>query len=220
MGWDEFANVFRIAREADPKVKLAYNDYNIANESQSRAANSKQRARVIELVQLLRDKGAPVDILADQAHFSAPLTPPARVVEIWAEMAKLGLPLEITEFDTAIPDDAVQADYVRDILIAAFAEPKIESFLMWGFWEGAHWRAKEGGAMFRQNWTPRPAQLAYEDLVLKQWMTNAQLQTDKNGVVQTRGFLGDYQATLEVGGREKVAEFSLSAAGLKLQIAL
>ncbi|BCM93756.1 anti-sigma-I factor RsgI6 [Abditibacteriota bacterium] len=218
LGWDEFANVFKIAHEVDPNVKLAYNDYNIANEAQSPLSNARQRARVLQIVQLLRDKGAPLDILGDQAHFGTPLTHPGRVVEIWAEMAKLGMPIEITEYDAAIPDDQLHADYTRDILIAAFAEPKIESFLMWGFWQGAHWRANEGGAMFRTDWTKRPAQEAYENLVLKQWMTHVQLTTDKDGVIQTRGFLGEYDVVIQAEGREKTLHISLGKAGLEQQI--
>lgn len=220
LGWDEFAQVFKIAREADPNVRLAYNDFNIANEAENPTRNARHRARVVELIRLLREKGAPIDILGDQAHIGGVLTAPARVAAIWSEMAKLGLPLEITEFDAAIPDDAVHAEYVRDILITAFAEPSIESFVMWGFWEGLHWRAGEGGALFRRDWTPRPAQLAYEDLVLKQWRTNVTLRTDNNGVLQTRGFLGDYDVTISTNGQSKTFKMSLPKNGAKRQVVL
>ncbi len=220
LGWDEFANVFKIAREVDPNVKLAYNDYNISNEAQNRVTFGKQRIRVAQLIQMLREKGAPVDIYGDQAHFGTPLTTPARVVQIWDEVAKIGLPIEVTEYDAGIPDDKLHGEFTRDILIAAFAEPKMQSFIMWGFWEGSHWRAGEGGAMFRRDWSKRPAQEAYEKLVLGDWMTNQSLQTGADGTIQARGFLGDYDVTIAANGKSKTLQMKLPKAGARVQIAL
>ena len=220
LGWDEFANVFKIVREVDPNVKLAYNDYNISNEAQNLVTFGKQRIRVAQLIELLRKNGAPVDIYGDQAHFGLPLTTPARVVQIWDEVAKIGLPIEVTEYDAGIPDDKLHGEFTRDVLIAAFAEPKMQSFIMWGFWEGAHWRGAESGAMFRRDWTKRPAQLEYEKLVLGDWMTNANLQTSNDGAISTRGFLGDYNVTVEANGKTKTMPMKLGKDGGKLQITL
>ena len=220
LGWDEFANVFKIAHEVDPNVRLAYNDFNISNESPNPPQMRAQRQKVARLIQLLKDKGAPIDIYGDQAHIGPPLTPPARMIEIWDEAAKLGLSLEITEFDVGIPNDELHAETVRDTLIAAFSEPQIESFLMWGFWEGAHWRAADGGAMFRRDWSKRPAQEAYEKLVLGEWMTHQNLKTDAEGQVQTRGFLGDYNVTAQANGKSATIQLKLSKDGAKTQLVL
>jgi len=169
---------------------------------------------------MLREKGAPVDIYGDQAHFGTPLTTPARVVRIWDEVAKIGLPIEVTEYDAGIPDDKLHGEFTRDILIAAFAEPKMQSFIMWGFWEGSHWRGSEGGAMFRRDWSKRPAQEAYEKLVLGDWMTNATLRTDSNGIVQTRGFLGNYDAIITANGKTKKIPLKLEKNGSRVQVSL
>lgn len=218
LGWDEFANVYKIAREVDPNVKLAYNDYNISNENQNPLVNSYQRVRVAELIQLLRKEGASIDVYGDQAHMGLPLTAPARMVEIWQEVAKLGLPIEITEFDVGVINDEIHGQYVEDTLIAAFSVPQVETFMMWGFWENSHWRAAEGGAMFRADWSKRPAQEVYEKWVLDKWKTNATLTTDKNGVVQTRGFLGDYQMTIEQNGKSQTVPLSLDKDGWRAQL--
>jgi endo-1,4-beta-xylanase len=71
---------------------------------------------------------------------------------------------------------------------------------MWGFWEGSHWRGKDGGAMFRRDWTPRPAQTAWEDLVLKQWWTNADAKTGDDGTATLRAFYGTHEVTAERHG--------------------
>ncbi len=218
LGWDEFANVYKIAREVDPNVKLAYNDYNISNENKNPQVNPFQRARVAELIRLLQKEGAPIDIYGDQAHMDTPLTAPARMVEIWQEVAKLGLPIEITEFDVGVVNDEIHGQYVEDSLIAAFSVPQVQTFMLWGFWENSHWRAAEGGAMFRADWSKRPAQIAYEKWVLDKWKTNATLQTDKDGVVQMRGFLGDYQLTIEQNGKSQTVPLSLGKDGWRAQL--
>jgi len=165
VGWEAFADVFRWAREADPKVRLAYNDYNIINE------NAAHRRMAAQRVRYLLDRGVPLDTLGIQGHMSLPLTPIHRVLELLDEWAAFGKDLEITEFDVGCHDDRVHGEYVRDCLIAAFSHPKVSAFILWGFWEGSHWRARDGGAMFRRDWSKRPAQEHWEDLVLRQWWT-------------------------------------------------
>ncbi|MDQ3813355.1 MAG: endo-1,4-beta-xylanase, partial [Armatimonadota bacterium] len=143
IGWENFANAYKWTREVDPNVGLAYNDYNITNESRG----SAQRTKVKERIQYLLDHGAPLDIIGDQAHMSPPLTPIHRVLEILDEVAQFGKRIEITEFDVTVLDDQVHGDYTRDYMIAAFIHPQVDAFLMWGFWEGSHWLADKGGAM-------------------------------------------------------------------------
>ena len=216
LGWDEFANVYTIAREIDPNVRLAYNDYNITNENKG----TWHLELVKKRIQFLIDKKVPFDIIGDQAHISVPLTPIDRVLVRLDEMAKFGKPIEITEFDVQVHDDKIHGDYVRDFLIASFSQPQVESFVMWGFWEKSHWLAKEGGAMIRADWSKRPAQLAYEDLVLKQWMTNTTSKTARDGVLQTRAFLGDYDVVVSANGKTKTMKLKLPKAGARVQIVL
>jgi GH35 family endo-1,4-beta-xylanase len=217
IGWDSFSNVYRLAKAADPQVLLAYNDYNIANEAPD---NGALRKKVEARIQLLEDSGAPVDILGDQAHIGVPLTPIPRVLQIWDDWGKrFKKPIEITEFDVNVADDQIHEKYVRDFLTAAFSDPNIQSVVMWGFWEKAHWLGRSG-ALFRADWSPRPAELAYEDLVLNQWRTNQTLTTNQNGTIETRGFLGDYNVTVESGGQRVTAQLVLSKAGMGQEIRL
>lgn len=205
IGWQHFADTYKWARAADAKVLLAYNDYNITNES----GGSGHRQKVKERIQYLLDHGAPLDVIGDQAHMGKPLTPIQRVLEITDEMARFGKRIEITEFDASIPDDRVHGQYVRDFMIAMFSHPAVDGFVMWGFWEGAHWLAAEGGAMFRKDWSKRPAQQAYENLVLKQWWTRAALTTDGRGRAGTRAFYGTHTVTVEKDGKKSMREWKL-----------
>ena len=209
IGWESFADSFRWARAADPKVRLCYNDYAIVNHP------GKAKDGAAERIRYLLDHGAPVDVLGIQAHMSLPLTPIDQVLKVLDEWAAFGKSLEITEFDLSCTNDQVHAAYVRDFMTAVFSHPGAAAFVMWGFWEGSHWRSDEGGAMFRLDWTPRPAQAAYEDLVFKQWWTRWQGRTDRDGTAKLRAFYGKHDVRVEAGGRRSsvVVELTRSAPG-------
>ena len=207
IGWDAFAGSFRWAREADPNVRLCYNDYGIVDE------NPSYREKVAKRIKRLLDGGAPVEVLGIQAHMRVPLTPIHRVLEILDEWADFGLPLEITELDLGCFDDDMHGSYVRDFMLAAFSHPKVESIIMWGFWEGSHWRAKDGAMMFSHDWTKRPAQLAYEGLILNQWWTNWTGQTSAQGIAQLRAFHGRHQVTAELNGTRTTTTIELTPQG-------
>ena len=203
IGWEAFPESFRWARAADPEVLLCYNDYGIVDE------RSGYRAQVAERIRTLLDHDAPLDVLGIQAHMHVPLTPIHRVLEILDEWAEFGKDLEITEFDIGCWDDEAHAEYVRDFMIAAFSHPEVKAFIQWGFWEGSHWRGRDGGAMFRRDWTKRPAQEAYEDLVFNQWWTDWQGTTGEDGAATLRAFYGEHQVIAEAAGERGVATVSL-----------
>jgi endo-1,4-beta-xylanase len=133
-----------------------------------------------------------------------------RVVEILDEWAEFGRDLEITEFDIGIHEDEPHGEYVRDFMIAAFSHPRVTAFIMWGFWEGSHWRAKHGAAMFRGDWSKRPAQEAYEDLVLNRWWTKWDGETSGEGVAALRAFYGRHEVTAEHNGKRATATIELT----------
>ncbi|RYX84599.1 hypothetical protein EON83_09630 [bacterium] len=188
IGWDEFARVFQIAREEDPALLLAYNDYKLFH-----VENDIEWRKEQEVIQKLVAAGAPIDVLGEQAHLGTPLIPIPTVLSNLAELERYVKTVEITEFDLGVRDDKVHADYVRDFMTACFSDPKVSAFVQWGFWEGAHWRSKDGGYLVRRDFTLRPAMEAYRDLVFKQWWTNATGQSDATGSFTIRGFKGNYE---------------------------
>lgn len=190
LGWDELTNTYRLARQIDPRAKLCYNDYNICSD----AGNGRHRARAIEIAANLKKSGDLVDIFGDQAHMGFPGTPPARLNQIWDEVAtKTGLPIEITEFDFTSRDDTLHAQYVEDFLTTAFAHPKMQGIILWGFWENAHWLANRKGHFVNADWTWRPGMKALDRLINKEWKTNVTLKTNAKGEVVVPAFYGDYK---------------------------
>jgi hypothetical protein len=127
------------------------------------------------------------------------------VVEILDEMATLGKRLEITEYDLGVWDERVHGQHMADFLTACFSHPAVDGFIIWGFWEGAHWRAAEGGAMFRRDWQPRAAAKEWERLVKGAWWTRASLNTTRQGLAKTRAFYGTHRITVTAGSKRAVA---------------
>jgi GH35 family endo-1,4-beta-xylanase len=94
------------------------------------------------------------------------VTPPEEVLKRLDRFATFRKPLIITEFDIDTNDEQTRAGYTRDFLTAVFSHPAATGFLMWGFWEGSHWKPKS--AMYRRDWSEKPNLRAYRDLVFDQ----------------------------------------------------
>ena len=143
-----------------------------------------------------------------------PLPPMPHVLEVWDEVHRATkLPIEITEFDVSVQDDKAHAKYTTDYLIAAFSSPSVRTFVMWGFWEGQHWLAAQGGAMVRQDWSLRPAAVEYEDWVKHRWWTRSRGKSDGKGVAASRAFYGDHEITVTLGGKKVKQMISLKPGG-------
>lgn len=172
---------------------------------------------LLGIVQKLQAEGAPIEGIGIEAHHGFSDTNPETAYQTLDRLSQNVAHVAITEYDMSSPDEALQADYLRDLLTVTFSHPKASGFIMWGFWDGAHW--KGNAPLFRRDWTPKPALKMWQGL-MQQWSTNAQGTTDARGEYQTRGFLGDYEVTITANGRTKTTPITLDKAGQPLRIAL
>ncbi len=207
------APFFTAAHTADPAVKLDLNDYSILESGGKDAAHQEHYERTIRA---LRAEGAPLQGIGIQGHFDENLTPIPRLWQILDRFGKLGLPIQITEFDVNVWDEALQADYTRDFLTAMFAHENIRGVLVWGFWEKRHWIPN--AALYRSDWTLRPAGQVWLDLVQKQWRTDAEGITDASGQWEVRGFHGEYKITVVSDERTSTALTNLPPDGATVTI--
>ncbi len=199
------------ARKADPTALLFVNDYPSPDDAGHLDGYDQD-------IQFLLDNHAPLQGVGLQGHVGGS---PWSIPSLLSALDKLGahgLPIEITEYDTDIKDDQLDAQFFRDFLTAVFSHPSVEGFLMWGFWDGAHWHHK--APLFNQDWTPKPAEKVYEDLVLHDWWTNADGATDTQGSYFVRGFLGDYEVTVTQGTQTVTVPVQLGKEGLTLPVTL
>lgn len=203
LGNDVMLDWFREAHVGAPDVKLFYNDYIMF---QGTATNSPSQF-FYDRVKFFLDHGAPINAIGEQGHFGGNPPGPDQILAALDHFATLGLPIQISEFDIDTPDEQLQADFTRDFTIAIFSHPAVIGMVQWGFWENAHW--KPGAALWRKDWTLRPAGQAWVDLVTKTWWTNADGRTAADGTYSTRGFYGDYDVTVTRDGRSQTVRLKL-----------
>lgn len=202
-----------IAEKNTPWAKLFVNEYSILSGGGVDAAAHENLASVVEELQAM---GARLGGIGMQSHFGEQLTPPSRLIEVLDRFAVYGVPIHITEFDVDMSDEKAQADYLRDFYTAVFSHPGTEAIVMWGFWEGQHWRPR--AALYRKDWTPKPNGLAYEKLVLDEWWTDEMRKSGTDGSLSVRGFCGDYRVEAIVGTKSGFAVGSLSRDGAELVV--
>ncbi len=207
LGNQEMVRWFQLARQLDPNTKLFINDYDILAAG---GLNVNQQNYYFAVINWLLDNGAPLDGAGMQGHFAGP-TPIDRMQEIIDRFSQLRVPLAITEYDFNSTDESLQADFTRDFLTLIFSSPKFDDFLMWGFWERAHWLP--AGAMYRADWSSKPNALVWNDLWFREWWTNESGASDAAGVYRARGFKGDYNVTVNFARVTKTVTTKLDATG-------
>jgi GH35 family endo-1,4-beta-xylanase len=214
LGDEAMSEWFKEARKHDKVAELYINDYNILSAA---GADLAHRNHYFKTIDYLNSLETPVQGIGMQGHFDQP-TAPEQMLRILDRFGAFGKPIAITEYDFAIKDEDLQARFFRDLLITAFSHPNMTSFLMWGFWEGRHW--KPDGAMIRRDWTAKKSHEVWRDLVYGQWWTNAEAESAEDGSALVRGFLGEYAVEAELGDRKAAEIVMLEASGTTIRLKL
>ena len=147
LGYAERA--LRLARQADPTLRLTLNDYGVEADTPWAAT---KRARLLRVVRGLLDRRCPLDAVGIQAHLQMrEAFRPEPFIAFLAELRALGLATLITELDVREPDvlapslaarDAAVADYAGGFLRAAL-EGGARSILTWGLTDRDSWLVQE-----------------------------------------------------------------------------
>lgn len=212
-GPEIYAEILAEARRLAPDATHAINEGKVLPDGYKRKPYKK-------IIRFLNERGQAPDLVGFMAHFGlTTLTPPEELLEVYDDFARIAPRLQLSEFDVEAGDDEeLQADYFRDVMIATFSHPNFEAIVQWGFWEKMHW--KPAAALWREDWTLKPAGEVFVDLVANQWWTNEILTTDEHGQCRLRGFLGEYQITVEQGGLSQEVSTSLIRDGVRLRVQL
>ncbi len=190
----------------DPEAKLWVNDYDILT-------GRRLDDYIRHIKQLLAD-GIPVAGIGVQGHLHGDTFDPVALAGALDELAKLGLPIRVTEFnfpgqrskfynhrDLPITpaEEKAKARAIVDYYRICFAQPAVTGILTWGFWEGANWIPQS--SLYRLNWSITPAGRAYRDLVFKEWWTRTKIKLDGTGRASVPAFFGTHRLKL---GRETI----------------
>lgn len=209
------ADWFAEAALHNPTAELFINDYGILSGG---GLNVAKHDAYIATIHEILDDGGPLTGVGFQGHFDGS---PTGISKVWSILQRFStefpdLKFKVTEYDVDSDDEELQADYLRDLLTLVFSHPQFTGFQLWGFWEGAHWKPR--AAMIRSNWEEKPAAAAWRSLVLDQWQTDETRTTGSDGRVRGRGFLGDYDITVSVGGTTVPVTSVIDADGLVQEV--
>jgi endo-1,4-beta-xylanase len=155
---------YRMTRETDPKARLVVNEYDVELDTPEHEA---RRTVLLNLLQRMQGSGTPVDAVGIQAHLTAvggPPFSPTRLRRFLADLAGLGLTIQITELDVtdahapvdiAVRDQLI-ADTYRRFLDAALDEPAVKMVVTWGLSDRHSWivRRETNGVNWRKDGLP------------------------------------------------------------------
>jgi GH35 family endo-1,4-beta-xylanase len=206
---------FKEARASDSLPKLFINDYAILSGG---GGTTPHRDHYDKTIAMLVEKGAPLDGVGLQGHFGTSLTGPEDMLKILDRYARFKKTLWITEYDLVIDDMELAARFTRDFYTTLFSHPAVGGIVMWGFWDGSHW--KNNAPLYFKDWSEKPAGRAYRELVLGAWRTQASGKADGAGAFTTRGFFGDYDVSVASGARKKSVRATLGPAGSSVSVVL
>ncbi len=134
------------------------------------------------------------------------------------KLNEFGLPLEITE--VTIPTlgntpeaEELQADLLEILYTIWFSIPNMETIIYWNTVDYTAWDDPDGswsenncrGGLFHRDLTPKKSAERLYWLFNEKWHTDLEVETDKCGKTEFRGFYGEYEA--EIDG--KICNFGL-----------
>lgn len=137
-GYDWLIKAFEMAYERWPNAILIYNDYNSLNPNNGDVDN------YIDLVQTLRDAGAPIDAYGNQAHDVNNISASTLKSVMNKQQDALKMPMYITELDIDIEDDTQQKNQYQSIFPLMWEADYCAGITIWGYIHGATWVSNSG----------------------------------------------------------------------------
>ena len=197
---------FAHARRAGVKATLLINDYR----------TDPAYEKLIR--QLVDDRGKRIyDVIGIQSHMHGGAWPTRKIWDVCERYAAFRVPLHFTEvtilsgkrtwqgergkWPSTPEGEKYQAEHVARFYTMLFSHPAVEAITWWDFSDARAWKGAPAGFL-RKDMTPKPAYHALRKLVKETWWTTASVTTDAAGKAAVRGFLGDYEVTAVVGGKE------------------
>lgn len=165
LGASFIEKAFTYAHQADPDVKLYYNDFN------AEGLNRKSDT-IYAMVKRLKDKGVPIDGVGLQMHTGLKTFPgKASVLANINRLGALGLEVYITEIDVAINQDGAnistprfpqQGQIYRQVLEACIESGHCRDYQVWGItdrysWYEQYWHKLDWPLVTDFNYQPKDA---------------------------------------------------------------
>ena len=200
----------RLVRQWKPYAKLLYGDWNVHGEE------------YFDFLRTLRENDVDIDIIGMQSHQHRDLWTQEETLRVMDRAAEFGWPIHFPEcsvcsgkpigemnygagavnrFSETEEDLYWQADFTKDFYTLVFSHPAVEA-LSWFDFTDHRWLNAPAG-LVDDDLNPKPVYAALDDLINRQWHTDADLTTSAAGICGTRLFFGTYEITVEAAGVRK-----------------
>ncbi|TCH96198.1 glycosyl hydrolase family 10 [Roseococcus sp. SYP-B2431] len=151
----------RIARQADPTLRLTFNEFGVYSDT---PWAQMKRERLLRVVRGLLDRNCPLDAVGIQGHLQ--MREPFRAepfVEFLTALRGMGLAVLITEMDVREPDVLAPTLEARDAAVAEYAGAFLQAsrdggartFLVWGMTDRDSWLLSDPGVARRDGQATR-----------------------------------------------------------------
>lgn len=223
-------DAFQWAREADPDVKLVFNEWIVeVFTGLQKPTAAEVRDRVVELL----EQGVPIDALGQQAHFAPTVSfidPSTDIsgrtkIDDYADaldtLAEAGLPIHITETNFIAPDDPeLRATQAEALLRLWWGHPSVEQVIFWGPWNKVAGRDEFDVGFWDDDRNITRHGEAVFSLLNDRWRTRATIESDSKGDVELSAHYGLYVAEWSVDGQPYHATFRVDRDSPSTAIAL
>jgi endo-1,4-beta-xylanase len=144
-GIDRYHVFFEMARVADAKARLAYNDYSLEHDL---PVHERRRSVALKLLESWVKRGTPIDVLGLQSHLvSSAAFSQRKLSNFFDEVRALGLTIQITELDVRDPiaqseigaRDAAVASMYKAFADVCLAHPAVEMMVLWNVTDADTW---------------------------------------------------------------------------------
>lgn len=221
---DDFVDwCFQEVRKYMPANKLAI------NEATYEAWNHLDTSRNMYYMAIERalSHGTPIDAIGMQYHMfhrkedivkkTVQTYDPGHLYRRMDLFSRFGKPLQITEvtipaYSNEAEDEQLQADIITYLYSIWFSHANVEQIVYWNLVDGYAAFAPQGdmtagenyyyGGLVRFDFTKKPAYHALENLIKKEWHTEAECVSDGEGNAGFHGFFGEYDVEIEADGRK------------------
>jgi endo-1,4-beta-xylanase len=136
-GYDWIAQAFVWAHEYCPNAILILNDYN-------NIEYSADNARTIDIVNKIKNAGAPIHAVGAQAHDAYRNSTGTVQMYIDRIASQTGLPVYISEYDIPIADDNQQRSVMESQFTMFWDNENVAGITLWGYIVGQTWIGNSG----------------------------------------------------------------------------
>ena len=192
-----------LVRQHRPDAKLLYGDWNVHKEE------------YFDFLRQLREADVDIDILGMQSHMHRDLWSQEETLRVMDRASEFGWPIHfpecsicsgkpigemnygagaINQFSETEEDLYWQADFARDFYTLVFSHPATEALSWFDFTEHRWLNAPAG--VVDDDLNPKPVYGALYDLIHRQWHSDVDARTGRDGACRARVFCGNYDITV------------------------